>query len=45
MPTERSMPEVRTTRVCAIATNASSTPLLATVWITLAVNPAGWFMT
>ncbi len=31
MPTERSMPAVSTTKVCAIATKASSTPLLAAV--------------
>ena len=30
-PTERSMPAVITTKVCAIATSASSTPLLAAV--------------
>jgi hypothetical protein len=30
MPTERSRPEVRTGKVCAMATSASSTPLLAT---------------
>ena len=42
MPTERSMPAVSTTKVCAIATRASSTPLLAAVCTTLAVKPAGW---
>ena len=41
MPTERSMPEVMTTRVWAMATKASSTPLLEAVVTTLAVNPAG----
>ena len=41
MPTERSMPAVMTTKVCAIATSASSTPLLAAVCTTLALNPAG----
>ena len=35
MPTERSMPAVITTSVCAIATKASSTPLLAAVCTTL----------
>ena len=43
MPTDRSMPEVSTTIVCAIATMASSTPLLAAVVATLAFSPAGWF--
>ena len=43
MPTERSMPAVITTSVCAMATKASSTPLLAAVCTTLAVKPAGWF--
>jgi len=43
MPTERSMPAVITTSVCAMATKASSTPLLEAVCTTLAVNPAGWF--
>ena len=42
MPTDRSMPAVRTTKVCDIATSASSTPLFAAVWTTLAVKPAGW---
>ena len=40
-PTERSMPAVMTTKVCAIATSASSTPLLAAVCTTLALKPAG----
>ena len=35
MPTDRSMPAVSTTSVCAIATSASSTPLLAAVLTTL----------
>ena len=39
MPTERSMPAVSTTRVCAMATKASSTPLLDAVWTTFAVKP------
>ncbi len=39
MPTDRSMPEVSTTSVCAIATIASSTPLLAAVVATLALRP------
>ena len=43
MPTERSMPAVITTSVCAMATKASSTPLLEAVCTTLAVKPAGWF--
>ena len=43
MPTERSMPAVMTTSVCAIATKASSTPLFDAVCTTLAVRPAGWF--
>ena len=42
MPTDRSMPAVSTTSVCAIATKASSTPLLEAVCTTLAVKPAGW---
>ena len=42
MPTDRSMPAVITTSVCAMATKASSTPLLAAVCTTLAVKPAGW---
>ena len=41
MPTDRSMPEVSTTSVCAIATIASSTPLLAAVVATLALRPSG----
>ena len=41
MPTERSMPAVMTTKVWAIATSASSTPLLAAVCTTLALKPAG----
>ena len=45
IPTDRSMPAVITTNACAIATNASRTPLLAAVCTTLAVNPAGWFAT
>ncbi len=45
MPTDRSMPAVMTTSVCAIATKASSTPLLAAVCTTLAVSPAGWLPT
>ena len=42
MPTDRSMPDVSTTSVCAMATIASSTPLLAAVVATLALRPAGW---
>ena len=42
-PTERSMPAVSTTKVCPTATKASSTPLLAAVWIAVALNPAGCF--
>ena len=49
MPTERSMPAVSTTSVCAMATSASSIALLAAVLTTLAtevvVKPwpdAGW---
>ena len=34
MPTERSIPAVSTTKVCAIATNARSTALLAAVLTT-----------
>ena len=34
MPTDRSMPAVSTTSVCAMATKASSTPLLAAVCTT-----------
>ena len=45
MPTDRSMPAVSTTNVCAIATRARSTPLLAAVCTTLAVKPAGWLVT
>ena len=45
MPTDRSMPAVMTTSVCAMATKASSTPLLAAVCTTLAVKPAGWLET
>jgi hypothetical protein len=30
-PTDKSMPAVSTTKVCAMATRASSTPLLAAV--------------
>ena len=41
MPTERSMPAVMTTSDCAMATKASSTPLLAAVCTTLALKPAG----
>ena len=41
MPTERSMPAVMTTSVCAIATKASSTPLLAAVCTTLDRGEAG----
>ena len=41
MPTERSMPAVMMTRACAMATKASSMPLLAAVCTTLAVKPAG----
>ena len=43
MPTERSMPAVITTSACAMATKASSTPLLEAVCTTFAVKPAGWF--
>ena len=43
MPTERSMPAVITTSAWAMATKASSTPLLEAVCTTLALNPAGWF--
>ena len=43
MPTERSMPAVMTTSVCAIAMKASRTPLFEAVCTTLAVKPAGWF--
>ncbi len=39
MPTDRSMPAVMTTSACAMATKASSTPLLAAVCTTLAVKP------
>ena len=35
------MPAVMTTKVCAIATNASSMPLFPAVWTTLALKPAG----
>src|SRR5689334_24073866 len=42
MPTDRSMPDVNTTSVWAIATIASSTPLFAAVVATLTVRPAGW---
>ena len=42
MPTDRSMPAVNTTSVCAMATIASSTPLLAAVVATFALRPAGW---
>jgi hypothetical protein len=45
MPTERSMPEVSTTSVWAMATIASSTPLLAAVVATLAFRPTGWLAT
>jgi len=45
MPTERSMPAVSTTMVWAMATSASSTPLLAAVCTTLEVKPAGWLLT
>src|SRR4029078_7363906 len=41
-PTERSMPDVRTTNVCAIAMIASSAPLLAAVVATLASRRAEW---
>ena len=41
MPTERSMPAVSTTSVCAMATKASSTPLFDAVCTTLVVKPAG----
>src|SRR6516225_10918499 len=44
MPTERSMPPVITTKVCAIAASASNTPLLAAVCTTLALKPAGWLL-
>ena len=40
MPTDRSRPPVSTGRVCAIATSASSTPLLAAVSATGTVSPA-----
>ena len=40
MPTDRSSPAVSTGSVWAMATNASSTPLLAAVVATFAVNPA-----
>ena len=40
MPIERSMPEVKTTKVCAIAISASSTPLFAAVVTTFALKPA-----
>ena len=51
MPTERSIPAVITTSVCAMATSASSIALLAAVLTTFAtevvVKPwpsiAGWF--
>src|SRR4029078_8273624 len=43
MPTDRSMPDVSTTTVSAIATIASSTPLFAAVVATFALRPAGWF--
>ena len=43
-PTERSMPDVNTTSVCAIATIASNTPLFAAVVATLAPRPAGWLV-
>ena len=39
MPTDRSMPAVITTSVCAMATKASSTPLFEAVCTTLAVKP------
>jgi hypothetical protein len=42
MPTERSRPPVRIGKVCAIATSASSTPLLAAVVTTGTVRPAEW---
>ena len=44
MPTDRSRPPVSTGSVCAIATRASSTPLLAAVVTTGAVQPGldGW---
>ena len=42
-PTDRSIPAVMTAQVCAIATRASRTPLLAAVCTTLALKPAGWF--
>ena len=38
MPTDRSRPPVSTGIVCAIATRASSTPLLAAVLMTLAAE-------
>src|SRR5262245_10226269 len=41
LPTDRSRPAVRTGRVWAIATSASSTPLLAAVLMMSALNPAG----
>ena len=44
IPTDRSMPAVSTTSVCAIATIARRTPLLAAVVATLALSPAGWFV-
>jgi len=45
IPTERSMPAVSTTIVCAIATSARRTPLFDEVLTTLEVNPAGWLLT
>ena len=41
MPTERSMPAVSTTIVCAMATSASSTLLFDEVLTTFDVKPAG----
>ena len=41
MPTDRSSPAVSTGSVWAIATKASSTPLLDAVSATVTVRPAG----
>src|SRR5450830_319400 len=43
MPTDKSIPAVKTGSVCAIATMASSTPLLAAVVITRTVQPVWYF--
>ena len=40
-PTERSMPPVSTTKVCAMAISASSTPLFAAVTSTSTETPRG----